>query len=356
MNSYERVMNRFAGKPVDRLPNFSLVMMFAAKQLGVTFGNYCTDYRLLADGAWLCYEKFGFDHLCAISDPMREAEGFGAQLVIPDNGIPFSPVKRIQKLSDIDTLKVIDPASGRRMNDRLEAVRVMKERACGEVPVVGWIEGALAESCDLMDMQEVFINLLDESDPIEQMMDICAEQAILFAKAQVEAGADIIAMGDAAASLIGHSLYEEFLLERQQKIIKAIHDMGAKVKLHICGNINPVMDLIAQTGADMVDGTPILDVKPYLPYTDSHPDAIGGFADPVRDYSLDVVFPEEWMEQVPHRLREPVLGLLAQDPRPSYQNDPERVYGFSFGGYEISFRVEEKILTVDKTEKIQKQD
>lgn len=253
MNSYERVMNRFAGKPVDRLPNFSLVMMFAAKQLGVTFGNYCTDYRLLAEGAWLCYEKFGFDHLCAISDPMREAEGLGAKLIIPDDGVPFSPVKRIQKLSDIDTLKVIDPASGRRMNDRLEAVRVMKERACGEVPVVGWIEGALAESCDLMDMQQVFINLLDESDPMEQLMDICAEQAILFAKAQVEAGADIIAMGDAAASLIGHSLYEEFVLERQQKIIKAIHDMGAKVKLHICGNINPVMDLIAQTGADMVD-------------------------------------------------------------------------------------------------------
>ena len=253
MNSYERVMNRFAGKPVDRLPNFSLVMMFAAKQLGVTFGQYCSDYRLLADGAALCYEKFGFDHLCAISDPMREAEGFGAKVIIPDDGVPFSPVKRVQTLADIDTLKVIDPASGRRMNDRLEAVRLMKQRACGEVPVVGWVEGALAESCDLMDMQQVFINLLDESEPMEQLMDICVEQAILFAKAQVEAGADIIAIGDAAASLIGHALYEEFVLPRQQTMIRAIHDMGVKVKLHICGNIKPVMDLIAQSGTDMVD-------------------------------------------------------------------------------------------------------
>lgn len=253
MNSYERVMNRFAGKPVDRLPNFSLVMMFAAKQLGVTFGQYCSDYRLLADGATLCYEKYGFDHLCAISDPMREAEGFGAKVIIPDDGVPFSPVKRVQTLADIDTLKVIDPASGRRMNDRLEAVRLMKQRACGEVPVVGWVEGALAESCDLMDMQQVFINLLDESEPMEQLMDICVEQAILFAKAQVEAGADIIAIGDAAASLIGHALYEEFVLPRQQTMIRAIHNMGVKVKLHICGNINPVMDLIAQTGTDMVD-------------------------------------------------------------------------------------------------------
>lgn len=110
--------------------------------------------------------------------------------------------------------------------------------------------------------------------------------------------------------------------------------------------------VIHVAGADLMDGTPILDVKPYLPYTDSHPDAIGGFADPVRDYALEVVFPEEWMAQVPQRLREPVLGLLAQDPRPSYQNDPERVYGVAFGGYDFRFRVQEGVLTVCEVEKL----
>ena len=105
-------------------------------------------------------------------------------------------------------------------------------------------------------------------------------------------------------------------------------------------------------GADLMDGTPILDVKPYLPYTDSHPDAIGGFAEPVREYHLDVVFPEEWMSQVPERLREPVLGLLAQDPRPSYQNDPDRVYGVAFGGYDFRFRVRDGVLTVCEVEKL----
>ena len=106
------------------------------------------------------------------------------------------------------------------------------------------------------------------------------------------------------------------------------------------------------SGADLMDGTPILDVKPYLPYTDSHPDAIGGFAEPVRDYHLEVVFPEEWMEQVPQRLRTPVLGLLAQDPRPSYQNDPDRVYGVAFGGYDFRFRVRDGVLTVCEVEKL----
>ena len=105
-------------------------------------------------------------------------------------------------------------------------------------------------------------------------------------------------------------------------------------------------------GADLMDGTPILDVKPYLPYTDSHPDAIGGFAEPVREYHLEVVFPEEWMSQVPERLREPVLGLLAQDPRPSYQNDPDRVYGVAFGGYDFRFRVRDGVLTVCEVEQL----
>ncbi|MBQ8344882.1 MAG: uroporphyrinogen decarboxylase family protein [Clostridia bacterium] len=253
MNSYQRVMNRLAGKPVDRLPNMSLVMMFAAKLVGVSFGQYCTDYRYLVEGAFRCHEQFGFDMVCAISDPMREAEGFGAKVVIPDDGVPYCPVKRLQSVDDIATLKVIAPESGRRMHDRLEAIRSMKERAGHDIPVVGWVEGALAECCDLMDMQEVFANLLDEPEAMETLIDICMEQGIRFAKAQVDAGADIIGIGDAATSLIGPSLYEEFVLSYQQKMIAAIHEMGAKVKLHICGNLNPVLHLVAQTGADIVD-------------------------------------------------------------------------------------------------------
>lgn len=261
MNSYERVMNRFEGKPVDRLPNFNLIMMLGAKMTGVTFGEYVSNYRHLVDAAFMCHEQFGIDMVCAISDPMREAEGLGAKVIISDDCVPHSPVRRIQKLSDIDTLKVVDPSSSWRMNDRLEAIRLMKQRGGKDVPVVGWIEGALAESCDLMDMQEVFMNLLDEPEPIRQMMDVCMEQCLLFAKEQIKAGADIIGLGDAASSLIGHSLYEEFALPYQQKMIQAIHEMGAKVKLHICGNVNPVLDLIAQTGTDMIDLDYMVDIE-----------------------------------------------------------------------------------------------
>ncbi len=114
----------------------------------------------------------------------------------------------------------------------------------------------------------------------------------------------------------------------------------------------PEGPVIRVAGADLMDGTPILDIKPYLPYTDSHPDATGGFAEPVREYALEVVFPDEWKAHVPPRLMEPVLGLLAQDPRPSYQNDPERIYGVAFGGYDFRFRVDNGILTVCEVEKL----
>lgn len=261
MNSYERVMNRMAGKDVDHLPNMNLVMMFGAVQAGVSFGKYVSDYRCLVEGTLRCHEKFGFDMVCVISDPMREAEGLGAEIVIPEDGVPYSPKKRVQKLSDIDTLKAIDPSLGRRMNDRLEAIRLLKQRVGNEVPIVGWIEGAIAESCDLMGVQEFFMNLMDEPEKMEQLMNICMEQCLKFAKAQADAGADIIGLGDAATSLLGPSLYETFALPYQQKMIRAIHDMGVKVKLHICGNLNPVLNYVAQTGADIVDLDSMVDIK-----------------------------------------------------------------------------------------------
>ena len=106
------------------------------------------------------------------------------------------------------------------------------------------------------------------------------------------------------------------------------------------------------SGADMMDGTPIYDIKPYLPYTDSHEDALGGFAEPVREYSLKVDFPEELLLSLPEEKRASAVAVLAQDPRPAYQEDSAREYGFNFAGYEIEFTVcgdTLKVFRVTKT-------
>ena len=103
-------------------------------------------------------------------------------------------------------------------------------------------------------------------------------------------------------------------------------------------------------GADLLDGTPIYDIKPYLAYTDSHPDAVCGFADEVKDHSLSVNFPKELLNKIAQDKRESLIKILSQDPRPGYKNDGDREYAFLFGEYEIKFTVENGIVNVSSAE------
>ncbi len=99
-------------------------------------------------------------------------------------------------------------------------------------------------------------------------------------------------------------------------------------------------------GADLMDGTPIFDIKPYIAYGDSHPDAVGGFTDTAGDFLLKVEFPPNLLEKLPEDKREAAVGVLSHDPRPSYQKDPQRIYGLDFAGFNIRFQVKDDILTV----------
>ena len=99
-------------------------------------------------------------------------------------------------------------------------------------------------------------------------------------------------------------------------------------------------------GADLMDATPIFDIKPYIPYGDAHPEAVGGFTDHAGDFLLHVVFPDELLKKLPEDKQDAALGVLAHDPRPSYQRDPERIYGLTFAGFNIRFQVKKDTLTV----------
>ena len=104
-------------------------------------------------------------------------------------------------------------------------------------------------------------------------------------------------------------------------------------------------------GADLMDGTPIFDIKPYVPYSDSYPDAIGGFTTRVGDFLLEVTFPEELLNRLPKEKHSAVIGILSHDPRPSYQKQSDRVYGLTFAGFDIRFQVQSNRLTVISVEK-----
>ena len=104
--------------------------------------------------------------------------------------------------------------------------------------------------------------------------------------------------------------------------------------------------VIHVSGADLMDGTPIFDIKPYIPYSDAHPEALGGFTDTAGDFLLKVDFPEHLLSLLPEEKRQAAVGVLSHDPRPSYQRKPERIYGLPFAGFDIRFRVADEVLTV----------
>ena len=105
-------------------------------------------------------------------------------------------------------------------------------------------------------------------------------------------------------------------------------------------------------GADLMDGTPIFDIKPYIAYGDCHPEATGGFTDTAGEFLLQVEFPLQLLEMLPADKREAAIGVLSHDPRPTYQRKPDRVYGLTFAGFDIRFKVADDVLTVEEVNKV----
>jgi MtaA/CmuA family methyltransferase len=139
------------------------------------------------------------------------------------------------------------------MNDRLEALRLFKERLGGTVPIMGWVEGALAEAADLRGVSNLMTDVYDRPEWVLDLLERCTEVAIAFAKAQIEAGADIIGLGDAIASQVSPRMYQKYALPYEKRIFEAVHEMGGIARLHICGDTTKLLPHMAQSGADIID-------------------------------------------------------------------------------------------------------
>ena len=261
MNSIERVEKRISREPVDKVPNLNIIMQFAARYSDIPYGKYCSDYRYLVEGNLTCCRDFGIDMVSAISDPFRETSGLGANVVILEDDTPRCVDYLIQEYDDIKKLKPIDPSRSERMNDRVNAVSLYHQVCSNEYPVLGWVEGAFAEANDLRGMYQMMIDLIKERAFVSELVDICLEQAIMFAKEQIKAGAQYIGIGDAAASLVSPKIYRELILPAEKKLIDEIHNHGARAKLHICGNTSALLDLMAESGADIIDIDHLADLK-----------------------------------------------------------------------------------------------
>jgi len=255
MNGRERIIKHLAGEPVDHLPLMPITMMFAADISGIKYRQYVSDYRMLVEAQLRVAEKFDFDYVSVISDPAREAADVGAEIQLFDDQPPAFKEDNafLSDKSRLNGLKIPDPLGGGRMTDRIHGIALFKQKIGNEKLIEGWIEGPVAEAADLRGINTLMLDFFDDPAFVKDLFEFVLEMELRFAKAQLEAGADLIGIGDAAASLVGPHVYNEFVWPYEKRMVDGVHAMGGKVRLHICGNTSRILSGMGRLGCEIVD-------------------------------------------------------------------------------------------------------
>jgi len=253
MTPRERLYAAVRGRPRDRVPVTPIFMAWAAHYVRRTYREFYLDGDILAEAQLAVTRAFNVEQVSAISDPWREASAYGMEFDYPGEGVGIPKGALIESPEDLARLGPLDVDASPRLADRVRAVEKMAAELGRTHSVLGWVEGPLAEYADLRGINEAMIDLIDRPEMFRDAAEVLVANALAFARAQIAAGADMIGVGDAAASLIGPDLYARYVLEWEKKLFEGIHEAGAAVKLHICGNITGIVGQMPATGADIID-------------------------------------------------------------------------------------------------------
>ncbi|MBL0156852.1 MAG: uroporphyrinogen decarboxylase family protein [Bryobacterales bacterium] len=282
MNSRERVFALLAGQPVDRLPLMPMTMMFAADQTGVPYGRYALEHDLLVQAQLATAERFAFDHVSTITET-REARDCGATIRYFENQ-PYAIDESQARLSEKSELRGMvcpDPESAPAMRDRLQAIRQLKQAVGTSKVIEGWVEGPCGAAADLRGINTLMLDFHDDPAFVRDLFDFVLELGLRFARAQVEAGADLIGVGDPATSLTGPRIYRDLIWHWHKRLVDGLHAMGAKMRLHICGNTRTILGDIALLGVDILDVDSAVSMADARARTGANQVLLGGI-DPVR--------------------------------------------------------------------------
>lgn len=241
------------GKLNDKVLFRPILMQFAAEYIGKNYADFASNYKVLAEANMRCLKDFDIDMLGLISDPYRETSAFGAKIKYVPDGVPRCLDLIVNSIDDVKNLKNPDIYKAERTLDRIKAGELLSKKTQGNIPIIGWIEGPLAEACDLTGIENMMMQLMIDSEFANRLLDKCMQTAKDFAKAQIEAGCQVIGMGDAVCSQIDTDTYNTYIRDRHKEIISYIHNLGASVKLHICGDINHLLPSFGHFNLDILD-------------------------------------------------------------------------------------------------------
>jgi MtaA/CmuA family methyltransferase len=255
MTGRERILAVLAGQKADHLPCMPITMMFAADILGVKYGQYARDHRIMVDAQIKTAETFGFDHVSTIGPPPPETADLGAKVQWYEDQPPAMVEEEslLQDKSVLARLIAAHPLFSERVENRIRGVKLLRQRVGRELLIEGWVSGPCAAATDLRGINRLMIDFSDDPAFVHDLFDFTLEVAMRFANVQIEAGADSIGIGDAAASLVGPRIYKEFVWPAEKRLVDSIHAKGGKVRLHICGNTRRILDGMGELGCDMVD-------------------------------------------------------------------------------------------------------
>lgn len=255
MTAKERVLAAAAGRPADHLACMPITMMFAADTAGIRYREYASNGEAMAHAQLLTAERYGLDYVSTISDPAREASDLGAAVEWFDDQPPaiLESHARLADKGALARLRLPDISAPGRMRDRVQAVGVLAAAVGAERIVEGWVEGPAALSADLRGLNTLMLDFYDDPKFVDRLVEFVVAMEIEFARAQIRAGASLVGIGDAAASLIGPKFYERFVWAGECRLVRTIHEAGALARLHICGNTRRIFSGMGRTGADIVD-------------------------------------------------------------------------------------------------------
>jgi MtaA/CmuA family methyltransferase len=254
MNKKEKFMSFLKNEGVKNyLPFQPILMHFAARLFGKTYGEFASDHIVLVNSNIKALTEFNLDWVELISDPYRETSAFGATIEYIPEGVPKCLAPIVKTIDDVHALRNPDVYKAKRTLDRIKGAELYQRKLNGTVPVFGWIEGPLAEACDLAGVSEMMVMLMIDPDFCNFLMDKCMITAKQFARAQINAGCDVIGIGDAICSQIDADIYNFYVKERHKELVSYIHSLDAKVKMHICGNINHLLPSLKDLNLDILD-------------------------------------------------------------------------------------------------------